>query len=186
MIDALLCQLRTTGFILLSQFEAVFTSPVSTPAELAQKDASLKMLLPLIERKHDEQYLIRLLLSYANQDLLAVYLSEAKPPLKAYALLQLIQTTQRWPSCFYHAVIASGARINDELATVGLTPLQLAARLGNVELFRLLLLDGANLYQKNSFGLNAYDEVLASGNAELLIFMINYEKVEKTNLTSNR
>ncbi|MGC0866565.1 ankyrin repeat domain-containing protein [Pantoea agglomerans] len=186
MIDALLCHLRTTGFILLSQFEAVFTSPVSTPDEQAQKDASLKMLLPLIEKNHDEQYLIRLLLSYSAQDLLAVYLSSAKPALKAYALLQFIQSTQRWPSGFYHAVIASGAHINDELATIGLTPLQLAARLGNVELFRLLLLDGADLYMKNSSGLNAYDEVLASGNAELLIFMINYEKVEKTNLSSNR
>lgn len=185
MIDALLHHLRTTGFVLLSQFEAVFTSLASLPAELAQKDASLKMLLPLIEKNHDEQYLIRLLLSYPTQDLLAAYLSSAKLHLKAYALLQLIQA-QRWPSGFYHAVIASGAHINDELATTGLTPLQLAARLGNVELFTLLLLDGANLYQKNSFGLNAYDEVLSSGNAELLIFMINYEKVEKTNLTSNR
>lgn len=186
MIDALLCHLRTTGFILLSQFEAVFASPASLPAELAQKDASLKMLLPLIDKNHDEQYLIRLLMTYPTQDLLAVYLSGAKPHLKAYALLQLIQTTQRWPSGFYHAVVASGAHINHELATVGLTPLQLAAKLGNVELFTLLLLDGADLYLKNSYGLNAYDEVLASGNAELLIFMINYEKVEKTNLTSNR
>jgi len=186
MIDALLCHLRATGFILLSQFEAVFTSVASLPAQQAQKDASLKMLMPLIEKNHDEQYLIRLLMTYPTQDLLAVYLSSAKPHLKAYALLQLIQSTQRWPSGFYHAVVASGAHINHELATSGLTPLQLAARLGNVELFRLLLLDGADLYMKNSYGLNAYDEVLSSGNAELLIFMINYEKVEKTNLTSNR
>lgn len=75
MIAALLNQIRSTGFVLLSQFDAVLSSPALTPEEQEQKDASLKMLLPLLEKNHDERYLITRLLDYTAQDLLAVYLS---------------------------------------------------------------------------------------------------------------
>ena len=102
--------------------------------------------------------------------------------MKAYALLQLIQNTSKlWPSGFYHAVVRSGLRLNDELDTSGLTPIQLAAKTGNVELFKLLLLDGADLYQKNKDGMSAYDLVLNSNNAELLMFMIRYENADISN-----
>jgi len=105
MIEALLNQIRSTGFVLLSQFDAVLSSPAPTPEEQEQKDASLKMLLPLLEKNHDERYLITRLLDYSAQDLLAVYLSGRSSSMKAYALLQLIQNTSKtWPSGFYHAV----------------------------------------------------------------------------------
>lgn len=152
MIEALLNQIRSTGFVLLSQFDAVLSSPAPTPEEQEQKDASLKMLLPLLEKNHDERYLITRLLDYTAQDLLAVYLSGR-----------------------------SGLRLNDELDTSGLTPIQLAAKTGNVELFKLLLLDGADLYQKNKDGMSAYDLVLNSNNAELLMFMIRYENADISN-----
>lgn len=152
MIAALLNQIRSTGFVLLSQFDAVLSSPAPTPEEQEQKDASLKMLLPLLEKNHDERYLITRLLDYTAQDLLAVYLSGR-----------------------------SGLRLNDELDTTGLTPIQLAAAKGNVELFKLLLLDGADLYQKNKDGMSAYDLVLNSNNAELLMFMIRYENADISN-----
>ncbi|CVD60096.1 Ankyrin repeats (3 copies) [Serratia marcescens] len=182
MIAALLNQIRTTGFVLLSQFDAVLSSPALTPEEQEQKDASLKMLLPLLEKNHDERYLITRLLDYTAQDLLAVYLSGRSGSMKAYALLQLIQNTSKlWPSGFYHAVARSGLRLNDELDTSGLTPIQLAAAKGNVELFKLLLLDGADLYQKNKDGMSAYDLVLNSDNAELLMFMIRYENADISN-----
>lgn len=181
MIEALLNQIRRTGFVLLSQFDAVLSSPAPTPEEQEQKDASLKMLLPLLEKNHDERYLITRLLDYSAQDLLAVYLSGRSSSMKAYALLQLIQNTSKlWPSGFYHAV-RSGLRLNDELDTSGLTPIQLAAAKGNVELFKLLLLDGADLYQKNKDGMSAYDLVLNSNNAELLMFMIRYENADISN-----
>ncbi|NEY79493.1 ankyrin repeat domain-containing protein [Klebsiella pneumoniae] len=157
MIEALLNQIRSTGFVLLSQFDAVLSSPAPTPEEQEQKDASLKMLLPLLEKNHDERYLITRLLDYSAQDLLAVYLSGRNGSMKAYALLQLIQNTS------------------------GLTPIQLAAKTGNVELFKLLLLDGADLYQKNKDGMSAYDLVLNSNNAELLMFMIRYENADISN-----
>lgn len=157
MIAALLNQIRSTGFVLLSQFDAVLSSPAPTPEEQEQKDASLKMLLPLLEKNHDERYLITRLLDYTAQDLLAVYLSGRSGSMKAYALLQLIQNTS------------------------GLTPIQLAAAKGNVELFKLLLLDGADLYQKNKDGMSAYDLVLNSNNAELLMFMIRYENADISN-----
>ncbi|MCC3735960.1 ankyrin repeat domain-containing protein [Rouxiella badensis] len=141
----------------------------------------MKMLLPLLERNHDERYVIRLLLDYTTQDLLAVYLSGRSGSMKAYALLQLIESKSKlWPSGFYHAV-ACGISINNELDNSGLTPLQMAARVGNVELFKLLLLDGGDLYKKNRYGMSAYDEVLNSNNAELLTFMIRFEKVDITN-----
>lgn len=182
MIDALLNQIRSTGFVLLSQFDTVLSSPALTPEEQEQKDASLKMLLPLLEKNHDERYLITLLLDYTAQDLLAVYLLGRSGSMKAYALLQLIQNTSKtWPSGFYHAVVRSGLRLNDELDTSGLTPIQLAAAKGNVELFKLLLLDGADLYQKNKDGMSAYDLVLNSNNAELLMFMIRYENADISN-----
>ncbi|EAN2687297.1 ankyrin repeat domain-containing protein [Salmonella enterica] len=182
MIDALLNQIRSTGFVLLSQFEAVLSSPALTPEEQEEKDASLKMLLPLLEKNHDERYLITRLLDYTTQDLLAVYLSGRSGSMKAYALLLLIQNTSKlWPSGFYHAVARSGLRLNDELDTSGLTPIQLAAAKGNVELFKLLLLDGADLYQKNKDGMSAYDMVLNSNNAELLMFMIRYENADISN-----
>ncbi|HBQ8192735.1 TPA: ankyrin repeat domain-containing protein [Klebsiella pneumoniae] len=152
MIAALLNQIRRTGFVLLSQFDAVLSSPAPTPEEQEQKDASLKMLLPLLEKNHDERYLITRLLDYSAQDLLAVYL-----------------------------FARSGIRLNDELDTSGLTPIQLAAKTGNVELFKLLLLDGADLYQKNKDGMSAYDLVLNSNNAELLMFMIRYENADISN-----
>ncbi|HBT3332789.1 TPA: ankyrin repeat domain-containing protein [Klebsiella pneumoniae] len=172
MIAALLNQIRSTGFVLLSQFDAVLSSPAPTPEEQEQKDASLKMLLPLLEKNHDERYLITRLLDYSAQDLLAVYLSGRSGSMKAYALLQLIQNTSKlWPSGF----------LNDELDTSGLTPIQLAAAKGNVELFKLLLLDGADLYQKNKDGMSAYDLVLNSNNAELLMFMIRYENADISN-----
>ncbi|HCJ3565698.1 ankyrin repeat domain-containing protein (plasmid) [Citrobacter freundii] len=181
MIAALLNQIRSTGFVLLSQFDAVLSSPALTPEEQEQKDASLKMLLPLLEKNHDERYLITRLLDYTAQDLLAVYLSGRSGSMKAYALLQLIQNTSKlWPSGFYHAA-RSGLRLNDELDTSGLTPIQLAAAKGNVELFKLLLLDGADLYQKNKDGMSAYDMVLNSNNAELLMFMIRYENADISN-----
>ena len=181
MIAALLNQIRSTGFVLLSQFDAVLSSPAPTPEEQEQKDASLKMLLPLLEKNHDERYLITRLLDYTAQDLLAVYLSGRSGSMKAYALLQLIQNTSKlWPSGFYHAV-ARCLRLNDELDTSGLTPIQLAAAKGNVELFKLLLLDGADLYQKNKDGMSAYDMVLNSNNAELLMFMIRYENADISN-----
>lgn len=181
MIETLLNQIRSTGFVLLSQFEAVLSSPAPTLEEQEQKDASLKMLLPLLEKNHDERYLITRLLDYSAQDLLAVYLSGRSSSMKAYALLQLIQNTSKlWPSGFYHAV-RSGLRLNDELDTSGLTPIQLAAAKGNVELFKLLLLDGADLYQKNKDGMSAYDLVLNSNNAELLMFMIRYENADISN-----
>ncbi|RTG57623.1 ankyrin repeat domain-containing protein [Serratia marcescens] len=181
MIEALLNQIRSTGFVLLSQFDAVLSSPAPTPEEQEQKDASLKMLLPLLEKNHDERYLITRLLAYTAQDLLAVYLSGRSGSMKAYALLQLIQNTSKlWPSGFYHAA-RSGLRLNDELDTSGLTPIQLAAKTGNVELFKLLLLDGADLYQKNKDGMSAYDLVLNSNNAELLMFMIRYENADISN-----
>jgi len=181
MIATLLNQIRSTGYVLQRQFEAVLTSPATTSEQTEQKDAALKMLLPLLERNHDERYVIRLLLDYTTQDLLAVYLSGRSGSMKAYALLQLIQNkTKLWPSGFYHAVV-SGISINDELDNSGLTPLQMAARVGNVELFKLLLLDGGDLYKKNRYGHSAYDEVLNSNNAELLTFMIRFEKVDITN-----
>lgn len=181
MIAALLNQIRSTGFVLLSQFDAVLSSPALTQEEQEQKDASLKMLLPLLEKNHDERYLITRLLDYSAQDLLAVYLSGRSSSMKAYALLQLIQNTSKtWPSGFYHAVARSGLRLNDELDTSGLTPIQLAAKT-NVELFKLLLLDGADLYQKNKDGMSAYDLVLNSNNAELLMFMIRYENADISN-----
>lgn len=182
MIEALLNHIRSTGFVLLSQFDAVLSSPALTPEEQEQKDASLKMLLPLLEKNHDERYVIRRLMDYTTQDLLAVYLSGRSGSMKAYALLQLIQNKSRvWPSGFYHAVARSGLRLNDELDTYGLTPIQLAAAKGNVELFKLLLLDGADLYQKNKDGMSAYDLVLNSDNAELLMFMIRYENADISN-----
>ncbi|MCQ8290226.1 ankyrin repeat domain-containing protein [Klebsiella pneumoniae] len=181
MIAALLNQIRSTGFVLLSQFDAVLSSQALTPEEQEQKDASLKMLLPLLEKNHDERYLITRLLDYTAQDLLAVYLSDRSSSMKAYALLQLIQNTSKLPSGFYHAVARSGLRLNDELDTSGLTPIQLAAAKGNVELFKLLLLDGADLYQKNKDGMSAYDFVLNSNNAELLMFMIRYENADISN-----
>src|SRR5471030_355430 len=182
MIATLLNQIRSTGYVLQRQFEAVLTSPATTSEQREQKDAALKMLLPLLERNHDERYVIRLLLDYTTQDLLAVYLSGRSGSMKAYALLQLIQNkTKLWPSCFYHAVVSSEISINNELDNSGLTPLQMAARVGNVELFKLLLLDGGDLYKKNRHGHSAYDEVFNSNNAELLTFMIRFEKVDITN-----